>query len=45
MADVVFEKRVLAMIPAPGFERVHPPAERRMRDDKFTTFKNWEGIK
>ena len=29
--------RVLAMVPAPGFERV-PPAEKRMRDDKFTTF-------
>jgi hypothetical protein len=25
------------MVPAPGFERV-PPAEKRMRDDKFTTF-------
>lgn len=28
---------VLAMVPAPGFERV-PPAEKRMRVDKFTTF-------
>jgi len=28
---------VVAMVPAPGFERV-PPAEKRMRPDKFTTF-------
>jgi len=28
---------VVAMVPAPGFERV-PPAEKRMRADKFTTF-------
>jgi len=28
---------VLAMIPAPGYERV-PPAEKRMLPDKFTTF-------
>lgn len=37
IAAQAFPGRVLAMIPAPGFERVHPPAERRMRDDKFTT--------
>lgn len=28
---------VVAMIPAPGFERV-PPAEKKMRSDKFTVF-------
>jgi len=28
---------VLAMVPAPGYERV-PPAEKRMRPDKFTIF-------
>lgn len=28
---------VVAMVPAPGFERV-PPEEKRMRPDKFTTF-------
>lgn len=28
---------VLALVPAPGFERV-PPAEKRMRADKFTVF-------
>lgn len=32
-----FPGRVLAMVPAPGFERV-PPAEKRMRADKFTIF-------
>jgi hypothetical protein len=37
IAAQVFPGRVLAMVPAPGFERV-PPAEKRMRDDKFTTF-------
>lgn len=37
IAAQAFPGRVLAMIPAPGFERV-PPAEKRMRDDKFTTF-------
>ena len=28
---------VYAMVPAPGFERV-PPAEKKMRADKFTVF-------
>lgn len=28
---------VVAMVPAPGYERV-PPAEKRMRADKFTVF-------
>ena len=28
---------VVAMIPSPGFERV-PPAEKRMRADKFTVY-------
>lgn len=28
---------VVAMVPAPGFERV-PPSEKRMRPDKFTVF-------
>jgi len=37
IAAQAFPGRVLAMIPVPGFERV-PPAEKRMRDDKFTTF-------
>lgn len=37
IAAQAFPGRVLAMAPAPGFERV-PPAEKRMRDDKFTTF-------
>ncbi len=37
IAAQAFPGRVLAMVPAPGFERV-PPAEKRMRDDKFTTF-------
>ena len=37
VAAQAFPGRVLAMIPVPGFERV-PPAEKRMRDDKFTTF-------
>lgn len=32
-----FPGRVLAMVPVPGFERV-PPAEKRMRADKFTVF-------
>jgi len=32
-----FPERVFGMVPAPGFERV-PPAEKRMRDDKFTVF-------
>lgn len=37
IAAQAFPGRVLAMVPAPGFERV-PPAEKRMRLDKFTTF-------
>jgi len=37
IAAQAFPGRVLAMVPATGFERV-PPAEKRMRDDKFTTF-------
>jgi len=37
IAAQAFPGRVLAMVPAPGFERV-PPTEKRMRDDKFTTF-------
>jgi hypothetical protein len=37
IAAQAFPGRVLALVPAPGFERV-PPAEKRMRDDKFTTF-------
>ncbi len=37
IAAQAFPGRVLAMVHAPGFERV-PPAEKRMRDDKFTTF-------
>lgn len=37
IAAQAFPGRVLAMVPAPGFERV-PPAEKRMRDDRFTTF-------
>jgi hypothetical protein len=32
-----FPGRVVAMIAAPGFER-RPPAEKRMRPDRFTTF-------
>jgi len=37
IAAQAFPGRVFAMVPVPGFERV-PPAEKRMRDDKFTTF-------
>ena len=37
IAAQAFPGRVMAMVPAQGFERV-PPAEKRMRDDKFTTF-------
>lgn len=37
IAAQAFPERVFGMVPAPGFERV-PPAEKRMRDDKFTTF-------
>ncbi len=37
IAAQAFPGRVFAMIPVKGFERV-PPAEKRMRVDKFTTF-------
>ena len=37
IAAQAFPGRVFAMVPVEGFERV-PPAEKRMRDDKFTTF-------
>lgn len=37
IAAQTFPGRVLAMVPVPGFERV-PPAEKRMRADKFTVF-------
>jgi hypothetical protein len=37
IAAQAFPGRVFAMVPAPGFERV-APAEKRMRDDKFTVF-------
>jgi len=37
IAAQAFPGRVFAMVPVPGFERV-PPAEKRMRDDKFTAF-------
>lgn len=37
IAAQAFPGRVFAMVPVPGFERV-PPAEKRMRDDKFTSF-------
>ena len=37
IAAQAFPDRVFGLMPAPGFERV-PPAEKRMRDDKFTTF-------
>jgi hypothetical protein len=37
IAAQAFPGRVLAMVPVPGFERV-PPAEKRMRADKFTVF-------
>ncbi len=37
IAAQAFPGRVFAMIPVKGFERV-PPAEKRMRDDKFITF-------
>ncbi|OHB14910.1 MAG: hypothetical protein A2605_02285 [Candidatus Zambryskibacteria bacterium RIFOXYD1_FULL_39_35] len=36
-AAQAFPGRVVAMIAAAGFERV-PPDQKRMRDDKFTTF-------
>jgi len=37
IAAQAYPGRVLAMIPAPGFERV-PPNQKRMRADKFTVF-------
>jgi hypothetical protein len=37
IAAQAFPGRVLAMVPAPGFERV-PPDQKRMRADKFTIF-------
>lgn len=37
IAAQAFPGRVLALVPVPGFERV-PPAEKRMRADRFTTF-------
>lgn len=37
IAAQAFPGRVFAMVPVPGFERV-PPAEKRMRDDRFITF-------
>ena len=37
IAAQAYPGKVCAMIPAPGYERV-PPAEKRMRPDKFTIF-------
>lgn len=37
IAAQAFPGRVFSLVPVPGFERV-APAEKRMRDDKFTTF-------
>jgi len=37
IAAQAYPGRVVAMAPAPGFERV-PPAEKRMRPDRFTVF-------
>jgi hypothetical protein len=37
IAAQAYGGEVVAMTPAPGFERV-PPAEKRMNPDKFTTF-------
>jgi hypothetical protein len=37
IAAQAYPRHVVAMVPAPGFERV-PPAEKRMRIDKFTVF-------
>lgn len=37
IAAQAYPGKVLAMVPAPGFERV-PPDQKRMRPDKFTTF-------
>lgn len=41
IAAQAFPGRVLALVPAPGFERV-TPEQKRMRDDKFTTFATGE---
>ncbi len=37
IAAQAYPGKIFAMIPCKGFERV-PPAEKRMRPDKFTTF-------
>ena len=37
IAAQAYPGSVMAMVPCKGFERV-PPAEKRMRHDKFTTF-------
>lgn len=37
IAAQAYPGEVVAMVPAPGFERM-PPAEKRMRVDKFTIF-------
>lgn len=37
IAAQAYQGRVFGMTPVPGFERV-PPAEKRMRNDKFVTF-------
>jgi hypothetical protein len=37
IAAQAYPGRVFGMTPVPGFERV-PPAEKRMRNDKFVTF-------
>lgn len=37
IAAQAYPGKVVAMVPAPGYERV-PPEEKRMRPDKFTTF-------
>lgn len=37
IAAQAFPGRVVGMIAAPGYER-RPPAEKRMRPDRFTTF-------
>jgi len=37
IAARAFPGRVFALVPVEGFERV-PPSQKRMRDDKFTTF-------
>ncbi len=38
IAAQAFPGRVFALVPVPGYERV-PPAEKRMCDWKFTTFR------